>query len=294
MSTASPSFDVRGLLTNRGWLLEVFIVSNVAFLIIDVYVAHSFNDFAHWGEYVPLAYAVVGTVALAWSVWVEARHPDGERPSWIGTLVGWVGVAVGVAGLVWHLEAWFFEAVSLRSLVYSAPFAAPLAFAGLGLLLLMNRRVPAEEAVWGQWVLFLAGGGFVGNFALSVVDHAQNGFFFATEWIPVVSSALAVGIIVAVLLVRPTQTALKVGAWVMGLQGAVGLLGFALHVAPVFVGGEGTTLWEQIVYGAPVFAPLLFVDLAVLGGLGVWDLWAKLYGEDASVAAGAVSGAAAS
>ena len=159
-------------------------------------------------------------------------------------------------------------------------------------MLFRSRRVPADEAVWGQWVLFLAGGGFVGNFALSVVDHAQNGFFFATEWIPVASSALAVGIIIAVLFARPTRAALKVGGWIMGLQVGVGLLGFALHVAPVFVGGEGTTLWEQIVYGAPVFAPLLFVDLAALGALGFWDLWAKLYGEDAPVATGAVSGAA--
>jgi len=63
----------------------------------------------------------------------------------------------------------------------SAPFAAPLAYAGLGLLVLLNRMVPAESPEWGWWIVFLALGGFAGNLALSLTDHAQNGFFNALE-----------------------------------------------------------------------------------------------------------------
>ena len=32
----------------------------------------------------------------------------------------------------------------------------------------MNRMVDAERTEWGQWVVFLALGGFVGNLALSL------------------------------------------------------------------------------------------------------------------------------
>jgi hypothetical protein len=34
-----------------------------------------------------------------------------------------------------------------------------------------------------------------GNFALSLTEHAENGFFHWTEWIPVASSAFAVGVL---------------------------------------------------------------------------------------------------
>src|SRR5690606_7005875 len=104
-------------------------------------------------------------------------------------------VLVGIAGLFWQLESVFFHERTLRHLVYTAPFAAPLAYTGLGLLLLLNRLQRADSREWAQWVLVLALGGFIGNFFLSAADHAQNGFFEWTEWIPVISSALAIGVL---------------------------------------------------------------------------------------------------
>ena len=285
MDSRFASFDVSNLL-NRTFLLEAFVLSNVAFLIADIYVAHSFNAFAHWGEYVPLVYAAAGTVALGLSVGLQwARHEGLPKLSWwIGEVVGWGGVAVGFAGLVWHLEAWFLETTTLKSLVYSAPFVAPLAFAGLGLLLLMNRRTESESAEWAQWILFMAWGGWVGNFALSLVDHAQNAFFYATEWIPVVSSALAVGALVVLLVSRPQPPTFRFAYGVLALNVVVGLLGFVLHIAPLWTEPSDASLWNQIVFGAPVFAPLLFVDLAVLSVLGVWSLHEAVEASEADVA----------
>lgn len=257
------------------FLLDAFVLSNVAFLIADIYVAHSINDFAHWGEYVPLVYSAAGTAALAVSVWLHVRRTE-NRPTWIGEAVGWGGVLVGIAGLVWHLEAWFFEAATLKSLVYSAPFVAPLAFVGLGMLLLLNRREEPGSVEWAQWIVFLAWGGWVGNFGLSVIDHAQNGFFYATEWIPVGSSALCVGILAALLVVRPDRLAFRSAFGILLLNVVVGLLGFALHLAPLWTDPGTEPIWDQIVFGPPVFAPLLLVDLAVLGALGVWKLQAAL------------------
>ena len=43
----------------------------------------------------------------------------------------------------------------MRNLVYAAPFAAPLSYAGLGLLAILNRTVPARTVEWARWVVFL-------------------------------------------------------------------------------------------------------------------------------------------
>ncbi len=95
----------------------------------------------------------------------------------LGNFTGWVSVFIGVVGLVLHLKSQFFQEWTLASLVYTAPFAAPLAYTGIGLLLILNRSVDADSREWAEWVVFLALGGFVGNFIFSVTDHAQNGFF---------------------------------------------------------------------------------------------------------------------
>jgi hypothetical protein len=90
----------------------------------------------------------------------------------------------------------------------------------------MNRMVDAESADWPYWVLFLALGGFVGNFVFSLTDHAQNGYFYPSEWVPVASSAFAVGFLLVPFLVRVNRSYLAVCAGVMLVQAAVGLLGF--------------------------------------------------------------------
>ena len=51
--------------------------------------------------------------------------------------------------------------------MHTAPFAAPLAYAGLGFLLLVNRMVPRETEEWDWWVVFFALGGFLGVFVLA-------------------------------------------------------------------------------------------------------------------------------
>lgn len=264
------------LRVGRPFLLEVFVLSNLAFLILDVSLAHSFNDFAHWAEWIPVAFAGLATAALAVAV-VQAYRRRTHQSRWIGSAVGWTAIVVGMAGLIWHLDGWFFESVTLQSLVYSAPFVAPLSFAGLGCLLLLNRMEDPATLAWGQWVVFLAWGGFCGNFALSLIDHAQNAFFYWTEWIPVGVSALAVGYLVVVVLRPPTREVLLVAYGLMALQVATGALGLLLHLAPLWSAGAGPArFWDALRYGPPVFAPLLFVDLAALAVLGLWDLHVKL------------------
>lgn len=258
----------------RELVVELFAISNLAFLTIDVFVAHSINAFHYPLERIPVGFGVIGAGILLAGLAVDAFDLSRRRTRWAGFVVGWSAIAVGVVGLFLHLRGTFFETQTLENLVYTAPFVAPLSFAGLGFLVLLNRKVGAHTLAWGQWVLFLALGGFVGNLVLSLADHAQNGFFDAREWIPVVASAFAVAFLF-VLLLRPRDRGLMVGtAWVLGGQVVVGLLGFGFHVMAIRESPH--VAWTQaVLFGAPLFAPLLFCDLAALAGVAVWDLWEK-------------------
>ena len=261
------------VLQGRRWLLdeqlwvEVFVLLNFGGLAFDIFLAHSGNHFRRASEYVPLFFSIAAAAALAVVIPLRTRVPFAWRD--VGHLIGWVAVAVGVAGVILHLDSQFFYARTIRSLTYAAPFAAPLAYTGLGLLLIVNRMVEPDTIEWGQWVLLLALGGFVGNFVFSLTDHAQNGFFNAAEWLPVISSACAIGALLVPFLIPVTKRYLQFCAAVLAAQGIVGVVGFALHAA-ADLRQPAPTLFDKVLGGAPPMAPLLFPNLVLLGWIGLW------------------------
>ncbi len=181
---------------------------------------------------------------------------------------------IGLTGVILHLQSHFFYERTLRSLTYSAPFVAPLAYAGLGFLLVMNRMVRADTAEWGQWVLLFTLGGYFGNFVLSLADHAANGFFFPVEWVPVAASAFAVGFLIVPLMMRVRNSFLELCAVILAIEGAVGVWGFLLH-ANANLHGPSIHAFDNFIYGAAPLAPLLFPNLMVLGIIGLWQMRAK-------------------
>jgi len=265
-------------------MVEVFAVSNIAFLAVDIYIAHAINAFGHRAEWAPIIFSVVSTPLLLLAMLLGGVRPSlpgtGEPGSagtrervarWLGIAVGAGSVAIGIAGLLFHLESQFFREATLKNLVYAAPFAAPLAYAGVGLLLLLDRMVDARTVEWARWLILLALGGFVGNFVLTLADHEQNGFFHHDEWIGVVAAAAAVGTLTAVLLIYDNRPLLWLCFGVIVVQPAIGLLGAYLHIRANLAAPMGT-LWQKFLYGAPAFAPLLFADLALLAILALWAL----------------------
>jgi hypothetical protein len=142
---------------------------------------------------------------------------------------------------------------------------------GVGLLLLLSRLEEPETTTWSAWVLVLALGGFVGNFVLTLTDHAQNALFSRSEWIAVGASAFAVGFLVVAAVQPHDRAHLRATQLVMLLQIAVGILGAVLHWRGIFV-RPGATFTDRVLHGPPAFAPLLFADLALLAGIGIWSL----------------------
>jgi len=245
------------------FFVELFAAANLAFLALDVYLAHLANDFAQPAEWIPVAFSIVAPLALIPSL--VRRRPTQGFGRLAGLVVGFSAAAVGIAGLMLHLESHFFEETSLRSLVYTAPFVAPLSYTGLGLLLLLNRIPLAHEDDWAPWVLFLAAAGFLGNFGLSLLDHAQNGFFHPSEWLAVAAAAFAFGSTMTCAIWPYDRPLLRTTLVVMGLQVVVGLVGAYLHARASLTVAE--PLADRVLHEAPLFAPLLFADLAVLAAI---------------------------
>lgn len=270
-------------LWNAQLLLELFVAANLAVLAGDIVLAHSVNHFRIWAEYIPLYFSADAPLLLLVAILARWRwrSPDAWRD--IGFLIGGLSVLVGLAGVVFHLQSSFFAERTLRSLTYAAPFVAPLAYAGLGFLLILNRMVEARREdqpnpEWARWVILLATGGFFGNFILCLTDHATNGFFLKTEWIPVISSALATGFLIVPVIQPVTRRYLDVCLAVLGLQAVVGVLGFGLHLWMNY-NTPGGSLFEKSVYGAPPMAPLLFPNLVGLALIGLWELASDLPAE---------------
>jgi len=261
-------------------LVELFVLFNFAGLIVDIFLAHSENHFRCASEYIPLYFSIAATAIVAVVAPLRSRRPDVWRD--VGHLVGWLAVIVGLTGVVLHLNSQFFYERTIRSLTYAAPFAAPLAYTGLGLLLIANRMVDPESVEWAEWILLLALGGFMGNFVFSLTDHAQNGFFDRAEWVPVISSAFAIGFLVVPFVVRVTPPYLLLCAGVLAGQAVVGIAGFAAHTA-ADLRQTAPTLFEKVLSGAPPMAPLLFPNLSVLGWIALAAMFAPRHGRGAVI-----------
>ena len=268
MSDGVRNFWVR----RRAYLLEAFLIANLAFLAVDILLAHATNRFARPVEWLPVGFSTLAAAILPWSSLTSWRHDSFHRGRAVTYVFGIASVAIGIAGLVFHLESQFLREQTVKRLVYTAPFIAPLAYAGIGTLLILNRRFAATRE-WAFGVMFGALGGFFGNFVLALCDHAQNGFFNPLEWVAAAVAALGTGGLTAAILVgASSRRFLSVVGIILGLQCLTGGVGFVFHILANWRGPSASWL-ENFIHGAPSFAPLLFVNISVLAGFAWIDLW---------------------
>ncbi|MGH9593015.1 MAG: hypothetical protein ACRD5L_07975, partial [Bryobacteraceae bacterium] len=77
--------------------VEAFVLVNFAFLVADIYIAHSVNQFRDPKEYVPLFFSLVAPAALLIGLLLRASRPGVWK--WTGYAVGWCALATGLAGV---------------------------------------------------------------------------------------------------------------------------------------------------------------------------------------------------
>ncbi len=253
-------------------LVDAFAWSNLTFLAVDILVAHSANQFKHREEWIPFFFSVFCAVPLILSL-RRICNPAAEPVSLrMVKICGGISILIGISGLGYHLASQFLRQQTIKNLVYTAPLIAPLAYAGIGLLLLFNRTT-RESRDWAHAMLFLAIGGFFGNFVLTLCDHAQNGFFYREEWVAVISAALAVGFLSATILMTPGGAWPRIIGSVMALQAIVGMVGLGFHLRGEIL-QRGLT-WDALVFGPPIFAPLLYPNLAIVAAFGLFELYRR-------------------
>jgi len=249
--------------------VEAFATLNIGFMTLDIFLAHSVNQFRRPEEFIPLFFSALSPVLMLIALFQHKRRP------WLwkvlGHIVGIGAIFMGLTGVILHLESHFFLERTIRSLTYSAPFAAPLAYTGVGFLLLLDRMVDPDSLEWAQWVLLFALGGYFGNFIFSLTDHAANGFFYPLEWVPVIASALAVGFLFIPLATKVSRQFLALCGALLLVEGAIGVWGFFLH-GEHNLHGPSSHMFNNLIYGAAPIAPLLFPNLMVLGLIGIWRL----------------------
>ena len=255
---------------NTFFIIELFVWFNISFLAVDTYYAHSANSFRLSYEWIPVYFSLLIMLCHGFILFfMKVNNEEALRKDVWGRIFGALCIVLAVMGIYFHLDSHFFTERTINNLIYSAPFIAPLAYGGLGFLYLIN-RIKLSDTKRIRLILLVATLGIVGNFLLSLFDHAQNGFYYATEWIPVIVSAWGVAVLLPLCFGLVNKLQIQIAYMTMLLQIAVGFLGFFYHFMANINGVS--SLIENFIFGAPVFAPLLFVDLALLALIPLYHL----------------------
>ena len=212
----------------------------------------------------------------------QERQPTVSRrlARWLGLGVGWGSIILGVTGLILHLRSDFFADPTLKNLVYTAPFVAPLAYTGVGLVLILNRtvesQVPGLVALGGLagdgricWQLRTLSGRPCSERLLRTNRVDRSDRRSARGGLPDRRGHFTSG-------TTPARSDLDVD----GCPGGRGPARALTCISSGNLDSPTVSLWERFVFGAPVFAPLLFADLAVLAVLGLWGMEQALQREE--------------
>ncbi|MDP4161032.1 MAG: hypothetical protein Q8911_14925, partial [Bacillota bacterium] len=229
---------------------------------VDVLIAHSQNNFFRW-ELIPLIYTPLAVLALLSRLIFKSNTV--KR---IFQAVMWLGVFVGVVGTFFHLtgNATFSRESLHRLLIEGSPVAAPIAFAGISCYSLVSEHY--RGTVRRSKLLILVGLGFLSAVAAAFLDHARLAFSPGYTLIPLVLGSLAAiaCFYIAYSQVNTIETCIYLT--ILAINVLVGLLGFGFHLLGDLAGTQ-SIVWARIMYRNPLLGPLLFSNLAFLGGLSV-------------------------
>jgi hypothetical protein len=260
-------------------ILLIFVGINLFFTGIDVALAHSINSFVPVYEWIPIYFFPLG----AMSCFIISFQANPQRWSaLIHISLMAAGILVGVIGMAFHMNAVLnpLGHLSWAWLVFGSPILAPLAFAGISLLGLYavteevpgspgELKVPALGTFHApisrdKHFLWLVGLGFGASAITSIIDHAQYGYT-AYKLIAIVYGLFATSVVLTIALSKHwSKNDELVYFWTMIAAIIVGVMGFGFHLS-ADLAGTGEISLERMLVFAPVFAPLLYSDLGMLG-----------------------------
>jgi hypothetical protein len=238
----------------------IFCALNFFLIAVDIQLAHQISNVRYdIASTAPMMSAVAGLVVVIASAFA-GRFP--RLSVNLNRMAASLGIILGLSGGWFHI-AKFLELKTVSSLVYSAPFAAPLILCGIALVVMSASEPSLSEPTRKRFSSLLVSGFFAGNFVLALLDHAQNGFYHPAEWLPVAVSAFGAAVwLGSAIADHPLLGRLIIFAGVV--SGLVGLLGLWFHVAPLLPLGS---MSDAVLQRVPLTAPMLMLDAWILGEL---------------------------
>jgi hypothetical protein len=275
----------------RDQALLLLIALNNLFLGVETYLAHSISGTIVPEEWTPILYGPVAGLILIIIGLIATRKRMAANI--LGTIVFTFNIAVGVLGSFYHLSRAILmsaeagQQVSVPLLVFAPPVLGPITFALLGVLGISAawQEVPAGSGSLVLWFgrklnmpfsktrayFLLTGIGVLITVISSIIDHSHSGFSNPWTWIPTIFGVFATAVAIYLgFLDKPEKNDLMVYTITMLVMMGVGLLGSLLHISQNLV-AEGAIVGERFIRGAPIFAPMLFADMGMLGLIVLLD-----------------------
>lgn len=280
----------------RGQLMMLMVALNLAFLGLDILLAHGMNGNIRTNEMVPIVFGPAAALVLVIAGLISLRRRT--LAIWLAFITLGASIVVGLAGAYFHVEraippnglgGAFGIAVAL--FVFAPPVVGPLTYSLLGVLGaiaaviedpldsgrmvipgIFSWRVPfSKTQQYAIWV----GLGTLATLLSSVLDHGRFNFENLWVWLPTVVGVFAtVATITWGMLKEPSRgdTAVYVAAQVAMIL--VGVIGLLLHVETDLT-TRNIIVPERFLRGAPFLAPMLFADMGALALLVLYPFREK-------------------
>ena len=268
----------------RGQLMMLMVAMNLAFLGLDIWLAHGMNGTIRPNEMIPIVFGPAAGLVLLVAGLISLRRR--RLAIYLAFAVLAASVVVGLVGAYFHVQraippsglGGFDIAVAL--LVFAPPVIGPLTFSLVGVLGVIaaviedpidsgrmvvpgafSWRVPfSKTQQYAIWV----GLGILATLLSSVLDHGRFNFENLWVWLPTVVGVFATVATVTYGMVRqPSRgdTIVYVAAQLAMIT--VGVIGLLLHIE-TDLATRNVIVVERFLRGAPFLAPMLFADMGAL------------------------------
>ena len=292
LATVFPPLQrVRRLPISRDQFMLLMVAANEIFIGFEHYLAHSFSGTIVGREWIPIIYAPAAGLLLLLAGLIATRYR--ALATAIGSLALAGSIAVGLLGACFHFVRAILPSgppgarVTLDLLVWAPPILGPLFLSLMGmvgiiailredlpgsgtLVLLAGQRVSLPYSKTRTYFLLVALGILAATSA-SVMDHARTHFENPWLWVPTVVGVFGTVVAAALGMIRrPTRPDLATLVAAQFLLLVVGPVGLALHIEANLTAQDAIVI-ERFLRGAPVFAPMLFTNMGVLGLVALLD-----------------------
>lgn len=280
---------VRSPLT-RDSAFILFVALNELIMGLETYLAHVMNGTIRFNEWIPIVCGPLFAMMLVIS-FINAKRKT-QLALGLTTLALLGSMIVGLLGTYFHVLrairplAASGDRLSLGLLVWGAPAFAPPTFVLVGVLgcvALANTDGQKQGGAYGQVLIrrlplskdkiyfALASLGVLIATVSSLFDHLRGGFENPWLWVPTLSGLLGmVTALVLAMVKQPHRGDLTIYTGVMGLLLGVGPLGLLFHILHDLGPGGSITI-ERFLRGAPVLAPMVFANMALMGLIVLLD-----------------------